>query len=225
MDPVQSYIEDIAPNAEWRDAVLLAMILATALVGTVAMVLVAVALDFFTSEILVPGRSYPVATYLVASIAAVSAWVAIYELRHPDGPTPPDVRQDFRTNDDGECLDFGLRNYGAGPALYIQFVAQVDGEDSVCLGPLDRPIHLNEGEFVGLVNDDRPDRNLFENKDGKRVKLYCAYVSVEGVRGPRKLDVPDDDPEKDVLDELTEYHPMPQGMPMDTIRAELDISE
>jgi hypothetical protein len=167
--------------------------------------------------------TFPVATYAVAFIGALTAWRAIYKMRHPDRPAPPDVRQDFELSEPSKVRDFGFRNFGPGPAIYIQFVARVDGEERVTLGPLERPIHLPEGEFVGIVDDRRVTGDLFkENENQGEVELYCAYGSVEGIRGPRNLDVPDDAPEKYLLDDLTELHPQPQHMRIERIRSELD---
>ena len=152
-------------------------------------------------------------------IATVSAFAAIYQLRHSNA-TPPAVRQDFDNCDDGDSCDFGLRNFGPGPALYIQLIAKLEGEPVVELKPHQRPVHLPEGDFLGLLHDERlklDNRLEIPEATNLDVELYYSYLSVDGVREPPALD----DQKKDAgfyKAELTADDRTPRTMALDRIR-------
>lgn len=162
-------------------------------------------------------------TYVLAVIATVTAYIAIYQLRHARGgesePTMPAVRQDFQNQNDSKSSDFGLRNYGPGPALYLQSVAKVNGETQTTLTPHQYPLHLAEGEFVGLVRDELQE-TLDEGTAGE-VELFYSYVSVEGVREPTNLDNPEEIGDAECLFErITADNQEPRTMSLNRIRKE-----
>ncbi|MXR22144.1 hypothetical protein [Halobacterium bonnevillei] len=150
----------------------------------------------------------------IALISAWTAFIALYRLRHRPNKTRPAVREDFEREEGEEKFDFGLRNYGPGPALYFQAVATVEKGGSVetvsRFVPHDEPIHLNDGEFISLV-DGMGEEGLIEiqekygNATGDEdspamLKLYYSYVSQSGVREPTDVFANRDD--DNILSEL-----------------------
>lgn len=195
-----------APEMDWKD-VAFAIILLTILVVAV--------LDFLSASL------------TLASITAVTAFAAIYRLRHPDQPTPPAVRQSFERDEHSDRTDFGLRNYGPEAALYIQIEVQMEGENGSLLEiePRDPPIHLSEGEFVGFIHDDRiPDNGLSdligstEDDVEGQINLYYSYVSPTGQRVPKEMT---DEPKRDdetILGELKGPNQQPRRIEIEKLR-------
>lgn len=157
-------------------------------------------------------------------LALVTAWTAIigfYRLRHRQEKTRPSVREDFNNLNGEDTTDFGLRNFGPGPALYVQAVATVEQEQEEPVEVTrfqvhDSPIHLREGEFASLVLDEEDDwvSKMAEkheistsggDADGERenpakVNLYYSYVSQSGSRTP--IDISFERGDTDVLDKI-----------------------
>lgn len=165
----------------------------------------------------------------IALVTAVTASVAIYRLRTPDNTKVPAVRPSFGTLEDDNLMDFGLRNYGPGPALYLQIEAQLANSDEPLFefGPREQPLHLSEEEFVGFIhNEQRPNdelRNAIndaedEGKLDEMVHFYYSYVSASGIR------VPDDmsyEPRRDdelILKNLREHSQNPVQMKLREIK-------
>lgn len=135
---------------------------------------------------------------IIALITALTAFIALYRLRHWPDKKRPAVREDYGEKGDTESFDFGLRNYGPGPALYLQAVVTVEKEDTMDtvyrFTPHDTPIHLEEGEFASLLQEAEEDwledmLNKYgseQARDGNpaRVNLYYSYVSQTGAREP-----------------------------------------
>jgi hypothetical protein len=145
--------------------------------------------------------------------------IGLYRLRHRPGKVRPSVREDFNNLDGGGATDFGLRNFGPGPALYIQAVATIEQNNELDqivarLEPHDSPIHLRENDFVSIEPDTAYDWNEMaekytlshsegddnEQKHPPRINLYYTYVSQSGARTPNHISSKRDD--SDVLDEI-----------------------
>lgn len=160
---------------------------------------------------------------LLALLAAWTAMVGLYRLRHRPDKVRPSVREDFSNFDGQGKTDFGLRNFGPGPALYIQAVATIEQRDEpdqtelARIEPHDSPIHLREDDFVSLVpdtedgwvNEMAEEYNLsqFQSNDDEqrhppRINLYYTYVSQSGARTPNHISTKRDD--TDVLDEIND---------------------
>ncbi len=142
---------------------------------------------------------------ILALLTAWTAIIALYRLRHRPNKIRPTVREDFDERD-GET-DFGLRNYGPGPALYIQALVTVgvkDGTEKVAHFQVhDRPLHLSEGEFMSLARDaewgwveemakeykigESGDGNEEESRQSPMVNLHFSYVSRSGAREPTHM--------------------------------------
>lgn len=82
----------------------------------------------------------------IALVTAVTASVGIYRLRKPDDPKRPAVRQAFEPEKNGE-KDFGRRNYGPGPALYLKVEAglEIPADSEGFLFKLE-PLHYEQKE-------------------------------------------------------------------------------
>lgn len=168
-------------------------------------------------------------SFAIAWVGAVSAVTAFIKLRRPDETTRPAVRQCFEPFGEGQAQDFGLRNYGPGPALYlqVQVTSVSSGWDLLSVEPRHLPINLREGGFLGLIHDDRVDGNglldrLCEDHymtDGttEMVHLYYNYRSVTGLREPGRLP---EEPERDdatIFEDLKDIGHEPRRMELSTI--------
>lgn len=148
---------------------------------------------------------------LLALLTAFTAIIALYRLRHRPNKMRPTVREDFENYNEEGPTDFGLRNYGPGPALYLQAAIEVVDDESAdddnsdfdpvtCLEVHEHPIHLQEGEFVSLFleRDDCWIKEMIEEfgiqqpEEGQngeqptclKVNLHFTYVSQSGAREP-----------------------------------------
>lgn len=154
----------------------------------------------------------------ITLVTAFTAFIALYRLRHRRDRIRPAVREDIENGETEGKADFGLRNFGPGPALYLQVLATVecgDEVDSVACSPVHaHPIHLPEGGFASLVQDaesnwleemaEKYDTDLTEsNRDEEHppmVNLYYSYVSQTGAREPTYVSTKRDD--EDILNDL-----------------------
>lgn len=160
----------------------------------------------------------------IALVSALTAFVAIYRLRRPDKTERPAVRQSFENVKDKEYMDFGLKNYGPEPALYLQVEATLEssGETLFKFGPRDHPVHLQEGDFLGFIHDDRsPCEEFFDvilNASGDKmpvddkVYFYYSYVSPAGIREPEEWNNELDRPDDTILEDLTGKSKKPRQM-------------
>lgn len=154
---------------------------------------------------------------LLALLTAFTAIIALYRLRHRPDKTRPSVREDFNNYDEKEPTDFGLRNFGPGPALYLQAAVEVVDDDAdndddefdpnLCYEVHDSPIHLREGEFASLVLErTEPWLQEVANEFGVQqseeseeqhgspvINLHYTYVSQSGAREPTALTAKRDD--------------------------------
>jgi len=160
-------------------------------------------------------------SHAIAMVTAVTAFAGIYQLRHPTETLRPAVREDFDT--DSNKTDFGFRNFGPGPALYIQFVVKVNGESRVKLNPQDPPIHLSEGEFVGFQFDQRTDGTLWDADDSHNrlegdVRLHYSYVTEQGLREPVNLNISEYRDSQCLFEELTADDQDTRTIDLETVR-------
>lgn len=174
---------------------------------------------------------------LLALLTAFTAIIALYRLRHRPNMTRPAVREDFENYDGEEPTDFGLRNYGPGPALYLQAAVEIVDDESdddddrdfdpvTCLEVHEHPIHLQEGEFASLVleRDDcwvkeaveefglqqsEKDENG-ERNESLKVNLHYTYVSQSGAREPTDVTTERDDTHQLGSTELTDRDDKPR---------------
>ena len=174
---------------------------------------------------------------LLAFLTAFTAIIALYRLRHRPNMTRPAVREDFEEYDGEGPTDFGLRNYGPGPALYLQAAVEVvddesdDDDDSdfdpvTCLEVHEHPIHLQEGEFASLVlkRDDcwvkeaveefgiQPpeEGENGERRESLKVNLHYTYVTQSGAREPTDVTTERDDTHLLESTELTDRDDKPR---------------
>lgn len=157
--------------------------------------------------------------YAIALVTAVSAFAVVYQMRHPRDKIRPAVRPDFELRNGGGTCDLGLRNFGPGPALYFQLEAVVGGRDEAILEPLDRPVHLPEGEFLGLFNDEvwksewdsteEVIETLEKSESNEpQIEFYFTFVTGSGRREPSRLEVKPHEFDENILDRLkSEEHP------------------
>lgn len=175
--PIRRIVRDVAPYRDWYDWIF-------------AVVLGIIILAGFGSFVWISplGLSAAWAVFIKNSglLVLLTAWTAmigLYRLRHRQDKIRPSVREDFENLNGEEPTDFGLRNFGPGPALYVQAAATVEQEkeeevpsglsnrlsrflqekeetepDPVTDSQVhDSPIHLREGEFLSLVLDAEED--------------------------------------------------------------------
>lgn len=158
----------------------------------------------------------------VALVTAFTVFVAIYRLRRPNETERPAVRLSFENVEDEECIDFGLRNYGPGAALYLQIEATTDsGQTIFKFEPRDYPLHLQEGDFLGFIHDDRwsctslldlPNADEDEIPKNEMVYFYYSYVSTTGVRTPESYNSVQERPDKSILEKLKKGSEKPRQM-------------
>lgn len=189
-------------------------------------------------------------TGLITLITAFTVFIAHYRLRHHPNKTRPAVREDFDNGDGESPTDFGLRNFGPGPALYVQAAVEVvnndtDEDESVfgpvpCLEVHESPIHLQEGEFASLALD--RERSWFkkmieesdiygsegrggcESVDSLVVNLHYTYISQSGAREPTDISTNRDDTglldNSDLTDRDDEPRQIKLSRVMDNVPAE-----
>ncbi|WP_226006709.1 hypothetical protein [Natrinema salinisoli] len=201
-------ISDVAPNLDRYSIIFAILVFVLAISGT----------------LLLNGSA------AIALVSAVTASVAIYQLRRPDKTTRPSVRQSFTTNGSGST-DFGLQNYGPGPALYLQLEVTIasTGRSILTIGPRDPPIHLSEEEFIGFLSNERIDNDEFVNlisdientevKSDEMIDLYYSYVSSTGMREPEALNVKEIRDDEDILQLLKDESQNPRRMEISKIRS------
>lgn len=157
----------------------------------------------------------------VAIFTAVYAFIAFNRMRESENiwMNSPAVRREFQSETDSENYDFGLKNFGPGPALYLRVHATVepDGPD-LTIHESDLPLHLEEGEFLSLLRGELAelrdeDSELYKQNNAKKVELYYTFESTSGgqipigLTEPRKMSVKElvdkvDDPRTEKLENL-----------------------
>lgn len=157
----------------------------------------------------------------VAIFTAVYALISFNRMRGSENVwmNTPTVRRDFQRQTDSNNYDFGLRNFGPGPALYFRVHATVlPNGPEITINESDPPLHLEEGEFLSLLQGELAelrdkDSELYERDDAERVELYYTFESTSsrqtppGLKNPRKMSVKElvdkaDDPRDEKLENL-----------------------
>lgn len=163
------------------------------------------------------------ATFAVGVITAGTVFLAQYRLRHPNKEDIPTVRPAFQSTENTESDEFGLQNYGPGPALYLQVRAVVLGVGSVELEPLERPVHLDEGKFLKFSQNSSLDGpNLLdlveEAGECDQVEFYYSYVSQTGMREPMPFNNRLSRDDEEILSELEAESDKPRRMDVKRIQ-------
>ncbi len=112
--------------------------------------------------------------------------------------------------------------------MYLQIVAiaadspeeaEESGEVVFSLRPREYPVHLEEGEFLGFIHDERLGGSAFDldtiqqsEEIPKYILLYFSYRSGEGTRVPKSKSGEMDRIDEDILDELVEDEDNPRRM-------------
>jgi hypothetical protein len=213
--PIGRYFRKVAPFWDKYDTVFTAVLSGIIILGYAT----------FVEQISLSGLFAAWAPFIENSgiLVLLTAWTAIiglYRLRHRPDKTRAAVHEDFRSLDQEGAIDFGLRNFGPGPALYLQALITVEQEqEQVEVARFqvhDPPIHLREGDFASLVSateDDWVSEMAQKYKIGQskekgdrnqgtppRVNLYYSYVSQSGARTPTDITSERDD--TDLLDRI-----------------------
>jgi len=152
-------------------------------------IIIAVAADIA----LFPPPNTPTDAILI--LTGLTAFYGQYRLRHPVDEPVPSMRPTY----DSQYMAYGLKNYGPGPALYIQLKVTVSDDDfdgRRILSPHEPPVHLEEGEFYPISDNERL-TSLIENVAGDQyLRFHYSFVSRWGIREPIHLhgiaDRPDD---------------------------------
>lgn len=154
-----------------------------------------IGISFLPSTISIGGFSLSVPQYSFSPVAAFTALYVFFafKMMRKEGTIDSEsqtVRRDF---DSG---DFGLRNFGPGPALYLRVHATVEPEGPEhTIEESDEPLHLEEGEFLSVLKGElaelrNPDSELFEKEDATKVELYYTWESPSGRQCPTGLTNP-----------------------------------
>ena len=133
----------------------------------------------------------------VAIFTAVYALISFNRMRGSENVwmNTPTVRRDFQQTDSGN-YDFGLRNFGPGPALYFRVYATVEPSGAnLTIHESDPPLHLEEGEFLPLLQGDLAElcdesSDLYKRDDAARIELYYTFESTSGRETPPGLKNP-----------------------------------
>lgn len=185
---------------------------------------------------------------LLALLTGFTAIIALYRLRHRPDKTRPSVREDFKNYDGERSTDFGLRNFGPGPALYLQAAVEVvndevDTDDSKfgpkpCLEVHEHPIHLQEGEFASLVPEgedswvqkvaeefeiDAEENNNDGPDDSLKVNLHYTYITQSGAREPTDVTAKRDDTRLVERDDLIDRDDEPRQIELWRVIKAMDI--
>lgn len=157
----------------------------------------------------------------VAFFTAVYAFIAFNRMRRSESVwmKSPTVRRDFRRANRFENYDFGLRNFGPGPAMYFRVHATVEPNGpAVTIHESDMPLHLGEGEFLPLLQGDltelrNEESDLYKQDNADRIELYYTFDSLAnrqtppGLENPREMSVDElvneaNDPRTEKLENL-----------------------
>lgn len=220
--PAKRYFRTLAPFWDRYDSAFAAVLL-----GMIALGYATFVNTISLSGVLVAWDDFVRNSGLLALLTAWTAIIGLYRLRHRPEKTRPSVREDFDELEQEDGADFGLRNFGPGPALYVQAVATVeeeqDQEEVTRLRVHEPPLHLREGDFASLAfhadedwvsqmsdkyDIDRSDEERSEQENQPTVNLYYSYVSESGARTPTNVSPDRDD--ADLLDQLKDTETCPR---------------
>lgn len=158
----------------------------------------------------------------VAFFTGIYAFIAFKKMRESNLAEQgiPTVLQEYKYNNDSGYYDFGLKNLGNGPALFLRVCAKIEPDGpTITRSEEERPLHLEEGKFLPLIRgddfDSPEDRFGFDILDEeRRVELYYTFISTSGVEYPRNLT----NPREMELSELTEVADNPQTSNLASLR-------
>lgn len=165
---------------------------------------------------------------VVAIATAAGVFIAIYRRRHGEKITPA-VRPAYFTEPGDGTADFGLKNFGPGPALYLQLeVEKSNGETLFTLKPRQRPLHLQEEDTLGFLHDDFATDNRFQKElkssdkieEDEMVYLHFSYFSDRGVREPIQLNGIAETQDECIFEELRDLDNTPRRMELTEIKSE-----
>lgn len=175
----------------------------------------------------VAGRLDILSVSLVVAIAtAIGVFTAIYNRRHQEKVTPS-VRESYFAAPESDSVDFGLQNFGPGPALYLQILVTDEHNETLFeVKPRERPLHLKEGDAVGFLCDGVAPCDEFKaiieqpNRLGAddMIHIHFSYFSERGVREPHELNGVADTQDECIFDDLLELEGPPRRMEVSEIR-------
>ncbi|QIO23859.1 hypothetical protein [Haloarcula sp. JP-L23] len=193
---IGGWLNDFAPQRDGADWGIATFLLAIVALGV---------MDF----------SWPPVTGVSASdslaiLTACTVFYGQYRLRHPDKATRPAVRPEYGAAHSDDLDGYGLKNFGPGPALYLQIKVSIDGDgrDYKLLRPKERPTHLTEGKYVSLTDpnsrgNERSLASLVRGKDDDaEIRFHYTYLSQSGVREPLQAKQVAKGDSDDILDEF-----------------------
>lgn len=161
-------------------------------------------------------------TMVVAIFTALYAFIASNQMRQETRTHTANVRKSYNTDPKTEELDFGLENFGPGPALYLRVYSTVvekmdEGEKEivekkVILEEDDPPLSLEEGEFLSVMDDDFP--TLHPEYDDRELKLYYSYVSRSSTETPEHQHEPRKKSHKDLAEDPSD----PRSIKLEKLR-------
>lgn len=143
----------------------------------------------------------------VAVFTAIYALITFNQMRTggPVNSRTPSIRRDYRIDEDSGVYDFGLRNFGPGPALYLRVYARIvpNGPD-LLIPESELPLHLEQGEFLSLLRRDFLElqnsvSDLYDRPDAKEIELYYTWES-NGIQCPPGLDSPREMDKNELVD-------------------------
>jgi len=172
--------------------------------------------------------SAPSPSQSLAILTAGSVFYGQYRLRHPNKSQMPAVRPTYKELD-GTDTGYGLKNYGAGVALYLQI--RVTGEDYEIdiLEPNENPTHLEEGKFFDFIQDASEEKaqefiSLLESVDAdSEICFYYSYIAPSGVREPLSAKQLTQEDDAEILSELQNSSNNPRSIQAEYLKRHLDI--
>lgn len=158
----------------------------------------------------------------VAFFTAVYAFIAFNRMRRSESVwiRSPTVRRDSFKKGESDSHEFGLTNFGPGPALYLRVHATVEPNGpSVTIHESDLPLHLDEGDSLSLLRGDLAElrdeeSDLYSRDDATRVELYYTFDSLSGRQTPPGLE----NPREMSVDELVERATGPRTEKLENLR-------
>lgn len=143
-------------------------------------------------------------------VTAVYAFLTFNQMResklNPRLATPFAVRPHFRQSDCTDDYDFGLKNFGSGPALNLRLKAVLlEGDDTIdtlTISAKDRHLHLEENCFLSLITEIPEEQSfgdltdvedsVFANYEQKSIELYYTFEANDGTQYPLGWSKPTD---------------------------------
>lgn len=181
-----------------------------------------IGLFFLPSTVSIGGFSLSLPQYSFSPIVALTALSVFFgsKIVRNGGSSNSEIQTVRRYFDSG---DFGLKNYGPGPALDLRVHATIEPEGPEhTIEQSDELLHLEEGEFLSVLKGDlaelrNPDSELFEREDATRIELYYTWESPSGRQRPTSLT----NPREMTVDELVREAKDPRSEELDILQKKL----